>query len=195
MNSIDLNALASAMHDAAIRYANGHTVDFQHEAREFAISAPAAQQAQGEAISDDRAQALWDEACKDGPGRPGWSRHLRFAKAVAHEAIGEFLQRSGQYITNDASREAAIAEAVAAAGHDATGAWQPIATAPKDCEVWAFNGEQGRMEWSEGEEWALWIWSESLLSDVDPEPEQPTHWLPLPAAPIAAAPNPEKEPR
>jgi hypothetical protein len=34
----DMDGLASAMHDAAIRYANGHTVDFQHEAREFVLS-------------------------------------------------------------------------------------------------------------------------------------------------------------
>lgn len=33
----DIDKLASAMHDAAIRYANGHTVDFQHEAREFLL--------------------------------------------------------------------------------------------------------------------------------------------------------------
>lgn len=74
--------------------------------------------------------------------------------------------------------------------HDSAGEWQPIETAPKDCEVWAFNGEQGRMQWSKGyadngEGWALWIWSDETLSDIDPEPEQPTHWMPLPDAPSA----------
>lgn len=69
--------------------------------------------------------------------------------------------------------------------------WQPIETAPKDREVWAFNGEQGRMQWSEGsadngEGWALWVWCDPLLSDADPEPEQPTHFMPLPADPVAA---------
>lgn len=68
--------------------------------------------------------------------------------------------------------------------------WQPIEAAPKDAKVWAFNGEQGVMEWSQGyadngEGWALWIWSDETLSDIDPEPEQPTHWMPLPAAPTA----------
>jgi hypothetical protein len=61
--------------------------------------------------------------------------------------------------------------------------WLPIETAPKDVEIWAFNGEQARMTWSAGEGWALWIWADSLLSEVDPEPTQPTHWMPLPAAP------------
>lgn len=62
--------------------------------------------------------------------------------------------------------------------------WQPIETAPKDgSKIWAFNYEQGVMEWTEGDGWALWIWSDELLRDVDPDPEQPTHWMPLPAPP------------
>lgn len=61
--------------------------------------------------------------------------------------------------------------------------WQPIQTAPKDGTVWAFNGEQGVMAWSEGDGWALWVWADALLSDVDPAPAQPTHWQPLPAPP------------
>jgi hypothetical protein len=67
---------------------------------------------------------------------------------------------------------------------DGRDAWQPIETASKDgTEVWAFNGEQARMLWSEGQERALWAWADQLLADADPEPEQPTHWMPLPAAP------------
>lgn len=63
-------------------------------------------------------------------------------------------------------------------------AWMPIETAPRDgSEVWAFNGEQARMKFISGSEWALWVYSDELLSDVDPEPEQPTHWMPLPPAP------------
>lgn len=64
--------------------------------------------------------------------------------------------------------------------------WQPIESAPKDgTEVWAFNGEQGRMHWIEGEGYALWAWADELLSDVDPFPSQPTHFMPLPPNPGA----------
>lgn len=66
--------------------------------------------------------------------------------------------------------------------------WQPIETAPKDgTEVWAYASEQVRMKWSEGFDWGLWIYSDELLQDVCPEPEQPTHWMPLPPPPGADA--------
>lgn len=61
--------------------------------------------------------------------------------------------------------------------------WQPIETAPKDAPVWSFNGEQGVMHWAEGECYALWVWTDDVLSDIDPDPKQPTHWIPLPPPP------------
>lgn len=65
--------------------------------------------------------------------------------------------------------------------------WRPIAEAPTDgTEVWAYNGEQGRMVWVSGEEYALWVWADELLSDVDPNPEQPTFFIPLPPVPAEA---------
>lgn len=68
--------------------------------------------------------------------------------------------------------------------------WQSIETAPKDgAEIWGFNGEQARMLWSEGEHWALWVWADSSLADIDPSPDQPTHWMPIPAAPGADSPT------
>jgi hypothetical protein len=64
--------------------------------------------------------------------------------------------------------------------------WKPIASAPKDgTEIWAYNGEQARMRWTEGECYALWIWADDLVSDADPCPDQPTHWMPLPPAPTS----------
>lgn len=65
--------------------------------------------------------------------------------------------------------------------------WQPIDTAPKDGPIWVFNGEQGVMHWTEGECYALWVWTDDVLSDVDPLPDQPTHWMPLPPAPAMTA--------
>lgn len=68
--------------------------------------------------------------------------------------------------------------------------WQSIETAPKDgAEIWGFNGEQARMLWSEGEHWVLWVWADSSLADIDPSPDQPTHWMPIPAAPGADSPT------
>lgn len=65
--------------------------------------------------------------------------------------------------------------------------WQPIETAPKTGEeIWAFNGEQWRMIWISGDAYALWVHADDLLSDVEPEPNQPTHWMPLPAPPSNA---------
>jgi len=64
--------------------------------------------------------------------------------------------------------------------------WQPISQAPHDeTEIWAFNGEQGRMKWVEGNGFALWIWADETLMDIDPSPEQPTHFMPLPEPPEA----------
>lgn len=63
------------------------------------------------------------------------------------------------------------------------GEWQPIETANKNLPIWAYNGEQAAMKWSEGEGWALWIWLDDTLNDVDPYPSQPTHWIPLPPPP------------
>ncbi|MEC4339618.1 hypothetical protein VPH13_12920 [Stenotrophomonas pavanii] len=65
--------------------------------------------------------------------------------------------------------------------------WQSIEKAPKDGRpLWVYNGEQGVMKWIEGEEYALWVWVDPLLSDADPSPEQPTHFRPLPASPAGS---------
>ena len=62
--------------------------------------------------------------------------------------------------------------------------WQPIETAPKDgAEIWAYNGEQARMKFIAGNGYALWVWADEVLSDIDPCPMQPSHWMPLPPPP------------
>ena len=37
--------------------------------------------AKGE-LSDAEIQAAWDVACQDSPSKPGWCRHIRFARAI-----------------------------------------------------------------------------------------------------------------
>jgi hypothetical protein len=65
--------------------------------------------------------------------------------------------------------------------------WQSISTAARDgTAIWAYNGEQARMVWSEGPEWALWIWHDQTLAGMDPSPVQPTHWMPLPPPPTSS---------
>lgn len=59
--------------------------------------------------------------------------------------------------------------------------WQPIETAPKSGLIWAYNGQQACMEWIEGE--GFWAWYDENLREIDPDPEQPTHWMPMPEAP------------
>jgi hypothetical protein len=105
------------------------------------------------------------------------------------ELIAEIEAEPGGKERIAAARER-VRSLLASPGKAEAERWQPIETAPRDREIWAFNGEQGRMQWSEGsadngEGWALWVWCDQLLSDADPDPEQPTHWMPLPAAPDA----------
>jgi hypothetical protein len=65
--------------------------------------------------------------------------------------------------------------------------WLPIESALRDgAEIWAFQSpehHQCLMKWVEGEGYALWIYADENLADIDPDPKQPTHWMPLPAAP------------
>ena len=61
--------------------------------------------------------------------------------------------------------------------------WQPIETAPRDgTSVLAYqvtDNYQSEMKWIEGEGYALWIYSDDVLSEIEPNPMQPTHWKPL----------------
>jgi len=61
--------------------------------------------------------------------------------------------------------------------------WRPISEAPRDCHIWAFNGEQHRMRWIEGRDYALWVYVDEALCDLDPYPDQPTHFRELPEPP------------
>lgn len=64
--------------------------------------------------------------------------------------------------------------------------WYPISTAPKDgTEVWAFvpayEPQQSVMAYCN--EAGMWIFAEEVLTDIDPAPDQPTHWRHLPEPP------------
>lgn len=73
--------------------------------------------------------------------------------------------------------------------------WQPIETAPTDgtpflafCPsdkptVVALQCASGR----EGGGWECWSFCDEALADIAPEGADPTHWMPLPAAPKEAA--------
>lgn len=66
--------------------------------------------------------------------------------------------------------------------------WQSIDTAPKDGSmIWAFQPNccpgQSIMFWILGGRKGLWVYADELLSDADPAPAQPTHWMPLPEPP------------
>ena len=68
--------------------------------------------------------------------------------------------------------------------------WLPIETAPKHdgAVIWAYSdGEQARMRWCVTPDGDLWIWDDEILSDAEPDPLQPTHWMPLPPPPTDTA--------
>ena len=112
--------LGEAERIAANLYKTGHYLAAR-VMRMLAAQPAEPARADRQALSDEDIQRRWDEACKDGPGRPGWSRHIRFARDIEHRAIAAFLENTRQYVTNDASRKAAIADAIAADRADRQG--------------------------------------------------------------------------
>jgi hypothetical protein len=62
-------------------------------------------------LTDEKIDAAWYDAT----GGSIVTDDMRaFARAIEQAAIAAFLERTGRYVTNDASREAAIREAVLA---------------------------------------------------------------------------------
>lgn len=109
---------------------------------------------------------------------------------MTHDRLETIRTARLQLLDHGDTKTAALLEwAVTAEADD----WQSIEAAPGDgTVVWAFNGEQGRMKLLSGdgvmegnEAWALWVWDDELLADIDPEPVQPTHFKPLPQPPAA----------
>uniref|UniRef100_UPI001ABF2963 hypothetical protein n=1 Tax=Ralstonia insidiosa TaxID=190721 RepID=UPI001ABF2963 len=50
------------------------------ECRALGYTHPPLPAAQG--LSDTEIQSLWNEACHGTPQKPGWNRHIRFARAI-----------------------------------------------------------------------------------------------------------------
>ena len=74
------------------------------------------------------------------------------------------------------------------------GAWQPIATAPRDADVWVYGLAtvwtnscpflwQGQAGWDEDD--ASW-WTTAHDDKGEPLKVIPTHWMPLPPPPVSA---------
>lgn len=255
----DIDKLAQAMQDAAIRYANGHTVDFQHEAREFAISDEQISNMKGSGMKNIDLDALeraligsamgltfrecqllikharslesqlvqtsgaeepvaWLVDIPDEPELGHWfaeesapegyrSRPLYTAPA-AQQAQGEAYAK-GRLDGMKAAAAAVVGtqygsaflainrvfaaelkpQAASPAGHDATGTWQPIDTAPKDRVIqlwvptfgtWVDGPWRGAWSHVVGQ-WAL----HSPFTAADgraitaTEIPHPTHWMPL----------------
>jgi hypothetical protein len=62
--------------------------------------------------------------------------------------------------------------------------WRPITK--EDRKADKILTPEGYMKWIEGDDFALWIWDDSILADADPDPPQPELCFDLPPVPIAS---------
>lgn len=62
--------------------------------------------------------------------------------------------------------------------------WRPITKDDRKADK--ILTPEGYMKWIEGDDFALWIWDDSLLADADPDPPQPELCFDLPPVPIAS---------
>lgn len=137
-------------------------------------------------MSEQEIEIFIDTLCKVAAGYSGLTT-LR--EQIANVVDPVILEKNQQQMQLGGARldiarlRQCVTTLTAAAG--AGEQWLPIGIAPREIEIWAFNGEQARMKWSEGPEWALWVWADPVLSDIDPSPDQPTFWRPIPADPGA----------
>lgn len=62
--------------------------------------------------------------------------------------------------------------------------WKTIESAPRDgSHILAWNGEIALMRFISGDDYALWVYADTSLDEICPEPDQPSHWMPLPNPP------------
>lgn len=97
----------------------------------------------------------------------------------------------------EARAEAADAEIVRLREQLASAAWQPIETAPRDgSRIWVFVREYDPQEYvvswattvdlpkDHEDYWEGWVFADEILVNHCSEDIDPSHWMPLPAAPL-----------
>jgi hypothetical protein len=113
--------------------------------------------------------------------------------AERHEHSHEYSVKRAADLCDKFLRTVAeeFAQSPAPAAPAPTSQWQDIATAPKDGPILAYNPVQGvyATRYDRGE-WPHADWySDDLGRDASLWYPRPTHWQPLPSAPLSAAPE------
>lgn len=126
----------------------------------------------------------------------GWNifvheRHAGHDAVVqfAHAVIADFLDRAGQYVTNDASREAAIADALAAHSADARNGegvalaqemrWRDVSVEKPTQAQQVLFVRNGKVHFGAWINDIFWYSNEKVCA---------LYWMPLPEAPTLVAP-------
>jgi hypothetical protein len=130
-------------------------------------------------------------------------RQAMEALTIAHTGLEWYRGVMPEYVDSsdgeaDTEINAAIAAIQAELSHSPapaapapTSQWQDIATAPKDGPILAYNPVQGvyATRYDRGE-WPHADWySDDLGRDASLWYPRPTHWQPLPSAPLSASPE------
>lgn len=134
-------------------------------------------------VSDWRNSLTARNSCD--PSQKNESKQIEEVMALVKDYTKEALQFYGWENGGSHDSMNSAWSAIAAKLRELLPVWQPIESAIKQEGelIWAFNGEQAAMRYTKTPDGDLWCWLDEALSDIDPEPQQPTHWMPLPKAP------------
>ena len=186
-NEIDANLLAHVEVLKGMRESGRYHADAER-ALDAAIESLAAHRGEVEEMSPEftdtaRAALLWVLWHHQG-GSSEVGQPIRFALGMgAHEPLAEHLVKQAKYWATLTNR-AHPPQARAGAGD----AWLPIETAPRDATpVWAYLpefDEQCVLRYHRMDDWAGWLYLDSVLNDCLNCELEPSHWQPLPAPPV-----------
>ncbi|TDR94407.1 hypothetical protein [Enterovirga rhinocerotis] len=73
-------------------------------------------------------------------------------------------------------------------------AWQPIETAPKDLDILVHTPPWGSIIARFSEEFGQWLSRMQMPASIQAADELPTHWQPLPDAPVGSEAKPLARP-